>query len=61
MKSDGIIALNGEQIGTFKIHPGDMFLATIDKRRRLKETLEFAADNGLVVSIQLTPEFINED
>lgn len=60
MKSDGMIFLNGNQIGTFVIQ-SDLILASIEKGPSLKETLEYAADNGLVISMQLTPEFVSED
>lgn len=60
--SDGIVKFNDDEIGTFTIDDFDKVTFFFHKGASgVEETLSYAAEQGLVLSLQYQPEYGAED
>lgn len=62
MKFKGVVKLNDDEVGVFGIDEDDKISIVFNKGAAgVQETLEFAADQGLNFSLQLTPILSDEN
>lgn len=55
---DGVVLLDNDHIiGTFEIGIDGIILMTFPNGVNTRETLEHASDNGMAVSLLLTPDY----
>lgn len=56
---DGIILVDGRTIGTFVIDdwPQEGLRFKFEEGLKVREYLDHASDNGLVIALQMTPEY----
>lgn len=58
----GTVLLNLDPVGTFEIDDEEKVLITFDKGAAgVRETLEFASEQGLILGLQYRPEYGSED
>jgi hypothetical protein len=57
MMVDGIVIMGEQNIGTFQIELDDRVILRFPDGMSVKSMLEYASDNGMPVSLQMTPMF----
>lgn len=58
MTPDGLVLIGGDSVGSFKIDEDDRIIINFNKgSATTKETIAFAAENGVDFSLMLTPDF----
>lgn len=61
-KPIGAIILNGKEVGEFALDDEERMTFRFDMGDAgIRESLEFAADQGMIFALQLKPEFGNDE